>query len=78
MVAGRIIVQDGRLTTIDEQAVFDEIAELVPAYLVEHAEIERRNQAFEPVIAEIHRRATQMDVGFNRYQGDMPGVGGKP
>jgi 5-methylthioadenosine/S-adenosylhomocysteine deaminase len=70
MVAGRIVMQDGRLTTVDEKAVFDEIAELVPAYLAEHAELERRNKVFEPVMAEIHRRATRMDIGLNRYQGD--------
>ncbi|WP_457585011.1 amidohydrolase family protein [Ensifer canadensis] len=70
MVAGRIVVKNGRLATIDEQAVFDEIAELVPAYLAEHADLERRNKIFEPFMAEIHRRATQMDIGLNRYQGD--------
>ncbi|AHK46978.1 guanine deaminase (plasmid) [Ensifer adhaerens OV14] len=74
MVAGRIVVQDGRLTTIDEQSVFNEIAELVPAYLAEHADLERRNKFFEPVMAEIHRRATQMDIGLNRYQGDTADV----
>lgn len=71
MVAGRIVMQDGRLTTVDEEAVFDEIAELVPAYLAEHAELERRNAIFEPVMAEIHRRCTQMDISLNRYQGDQ-------
>ncbi len=70
MVAGRIVMEKGRLTTVDEQAVFDEIAELVPAYLAEHAELERRNSVFEPVMAEIHRRATRTDIGLNRYQGD--------
>ncbi|WP_455918950.1 amidohydrolase family protein [Ensifer canadensis] len=74
MVAGRIVVQNGRLTTLDEQAVFDEIAELVPAYLAEHADLERRNKVFEPVMAEIHRRATQVDIGLNRYQGDTADV----
>jgi 5-methylthioadenosine/S-adenosylhomocysteine deaminase len=71
MVAGRIVMQDGRLTTVDEGAVFDEIAELVPAYLAEHAELERCNTIFEPVMAEIHRRCTQMDISLNRYQGDQ-------
>jgi 5-methylthioadenosine/S-adenosylhomocysteine deaminase len=69
MVAGRVVMENGRLTTVDEQGIFDEIAELVPAYLAEHAELERRNTIFEPVMAEIHRRATSMDVGMNRYQG---------
>lgn len=70
MVAGRIVMENRRLTTVDEQAIFDEIAELVPAYLAEHAELERRNRIFEPVMAEIHRRATRTDIGLNRYQGD--------
>ncbi len=70
MVAGRIVMQGGRLTTVDEQAVFDEISELVPAYLAEHAELERRNAIFEPVLAEVHRMATGMDISLNRYQGD--------
>lgn len=75
MVAGWIVMENERLTTVDEQAVFDEIAELVPAYLAEHAELERRNSVFEPVMAEIHRRATRTDIGLNRYQGD--GAGGQ-
>ncbi len=70
MVAGRIVMENRRVTTVDEQAIFDEIAELVPAYLAEHAELERRNRIFEPVMADIHRRATRTDIGLNRYQGD--------
>ncbi len=70
MVAGRILMQCGRLTSVDEQAAFDEISELVPAYLAEHAELERRNAIFEPFMAEIHRMATGMDISLNRYQGD--------
>ncbi|MDO6965214.1 amidohydrolase family protein [Rhizobium alvei] len=69
MVAGRVVMQDGRLTTVDEEAIFDELAELMPAYLAEHAELERRNKAFEPTMAEIHRRSTEMDIGLNRYHG---------
>ncbi|WP_057214101.1 hypothetical protein [Ensifer sp. Root127] len=38
MVVCRIVMQDGRLTTINEQAVFDEIVELIPAYLAEHVQ----------------------------------------
>lgn len=71
MVAGRVVMQGGRLTTVDEQAVLDEIFELVPAYLAEHAELERRNAIFEPAMAQIHRMATGMDLPLNRYQGDM-------
>jgi 5-methylthioadenosine/S-adenosylhomocysteine deaminase len=77
MVAGKIVMQGGRLTTVDEDAVFSEINELVPAHLAEHAELERRNSVFEPAMAEIHRRATLADIGLNRYHGDAVGWPGK-
>ena len=67
MVGGQIVLEEGRLTTLDEQAVFDEIADLMPAYLAEHAELERRNKIFAPAMAEIHRRSTAMKIGLNRY-----------
>jgi len=76
MVAGRIVMQNGRLTTVNENEVFAEIAELVPAHLAEHAELERANSEFEPIMAEIHRRATLQDIGLNRYQGDLPAFDG--
>jgi len=72
MVAGRVVVRNGKLTTLDEAAILAELSELLPAYLAEHAELERRNSMFEPYMAEIHRRATLQDIGLNRYQGDLP------
>ncbi|MFJ6323209.1 MULTISPECIES: amidohydrolase family protein [unclassified Rhizobium] len=71
MVAGRIVMEEGRLTTVDEAAVFAELAELVPAWLQEHGELERRNSVFAPVMAEIHRRASTTKLPLHRYQGDL-------
>ncbi len=71
MVAGRIVMEEGRLTTLDEAAVFAELAELVPAWLQEHGELERRNSVFAPVMAEIHRRASTTKLPLHRYQGDL-------
>lgn len=75
MVAGRIVMEEGRLTTVDEAAVFAELAELVPAWLEEHAELERRNSIFAPAMAEIHRRAALAELPLYRYQGDLPFLG---
>ena len=72
IVNGAVVARDGRLTTLDEDAVLAEVREVVPAYLAEHARIEDRNRVFEPWFAEIHRRATLQDIGLNRYQGDAP------
>jgi 5-methylthioadenosine/S-adenosylhomocysteine deaminase len=73
MVAGKVVMQGGQLTTVNEADVLAEINELVPAHLAEHSELERRNAVFEPVMAEIHRRSTLLDIGLNRYQGDAVG-----
>jgi 5-methylthioadenosine/S-adenosylhomocysteine deaminase len=71
MVAGEIVLRDGKLTRVDERAILAEIRETVPPLLAEHAGIEARNRAFEPFFAEIHRRACLQDIGLNRYAGDM-------
>ena len=72
MVAGEIVVRDGRLTRIDEAAVRAELRERVPPYLAGHSALEARNRVFEPYFAEVHRRASLVDVGLNRYAGDLP------
>ena len=72
MVAGEIVVRDGRLTRVDEAALRAEIRERVPAYLAAHTEIEARNSVFQPYFAEVHRRASLVETGLNRYAGDMP------
>jgi 5-methylthioadenosine/S-adenosylhomocysteine deaminase len=67
MVAGEIVVHQGRMRSIDEAAILAEIRELVPAHLAEHAKLEQRNAAFRSTMAEIHRRATSRDIAMNRY-----------
>jgi 5-methylthioadenosine/S-adenosylhomocysteine deaminase len=71
MVEGEIVVEDGRLTRVDEAAILAEIREAMPAFLAEHTENEARNQVFHTAMAAIHRRATGRDIGMNRYAGDM-------
>ncbi|MEN5279290.1 amidohydrolase family protein [Brucella sp. TWI432] len=67
MVAGEIVVHQGKMHSIDETAILAEIRELVPAHLAEHAELEKLNAAFHATMAEIHRRAATKMIGINRY-----------
>jgi len=67
MVAGEIVVNQGKMHSIDEAGILAEIRELVPAHLAEHAKLEQLNAAFHSTMAEIHRRATAKDIGMNRY-----------
>ncbi|WP_432343865.1 amidohydrolase [Shinella yambaruensis] len=70
MVAGEVVVRNGRLQTIDEAAILAEIRERVPAHLAAHAELEKLNAAFHSTMAEIHRRSTSKAIGMNRYAGN--------
>jgi len=73
MVNGEPVVRNGRFTRFDADAVLSEIREAMPAYLADHARIEAKNRIFEPVFAEIHRRAALRHGGTYRYAGDMGG-----
>ncbi len=70
MVNGTVVVRDNKLTQIDEDEILREVREVTRAYLAGHREVEERNRALEPYMAEIHRRATLSDIGLNRYVGD--------
>lgn len=72
IVNGEITVEDGKLLTVNEEDIFAELRALLPAYMKDHAELERLNARFEPYMREMYRRATLQDVGMNRYQGDLP------
>lgn len=70
MVAGEVVVRDGRCTRIDEPAVLAELRAAAPELLRRHAEIEAVNAAFVPHVAEIHRRCCATPIGLNRYSGE--------
>lgn len=72
MVNGDWVVENGRLLTVDEAAIFAELAELLPAHMAEHAELETLNARFEPYMRAMHKRATGTDIGLYRWQGDAP------
>lgn len=67
MVAGRIVAEDGHVTSVDETALLDEARELFAAKL---PAIQRaRGEAADllPAYQHIVRRAAATDVGFNRW-----------
>ena len=72
IVDGEIVVRDGLLTKIDEEALLDEFRALAPELLAKHAADEERNQVFIPYLQEMYKRCAAVDVGINRYGNDMP------
>ncbi|MGW0632279.1 amidohydrolase family protein [Streptomyces sp. NPDC001984] len=69
MVDGRVVAEDGRVTTVDETALLAEARELFaarrPALRAAHAGADR----FRPAYQETVRRAAGRDVGMNRWAG---------
>ena len=69
MVGGRVVFENGTITTVDETALLDEARDLFARKL---PVIERARQAARPLVAPYQamvRRAAAADVGMNRWIG---------
>lgn len=70
IVNGEIMVEDGRLTRVDEQALMDELRAMMPAIKADQERLEARNEAFIPPLAEVWRRCAETDIGIDRWGSD--------
>ena len=67
MVAGEIVVEDGHLLTVDEEALKSEARELMEEYRLEMQKTEGSARELEPYYREMYLRCAAMDVGMNRW-----------
>jgi|SRR5665213_1040527 len=70
MVAGRIVVRDGKLLTVDEAAIKAEIREAMRDYQATFARIDAHAQTLLPYYREMYERAWARNVGMNRWVTD--------
>ena len=70
-VAGRHVVQGGRLTTIDEAALRQELAGLMPALRRQQAEVDAVARRLEPYYRAMYEKSLTRDVGMNRWAGNL-------
>jgi cytosine/adenosine deaminase-related metal-dependent hydrolase len=70
IVAGRIVVQDRRLTTIDEAALRQAVDEVMPAVRADLEAVNARIAEIGPGLLDAWRRSWREDIGFDRYAGD--------
>jgi cytosine/adenosine deaminase-related metal-dependent hydrolase len=71
MVAGQVVAEQGRVLTVDEDAIKSEVRQLMPLYREEIAETARNANVLEPYYREMYLRAAARDVGMNRWAGPM-------
>jgi hypothetical protein len=57
MVDGRLVVRDGTIQLMDQDAVLDELRGLSVDFLEQHARVEQTMARFEPAVASVYRRA---------------------
>jgi 5-methylthioadenosine/S-adenosylhomocysteine deaminase len=67
MVAGRVVAQDGHVTSVDEVALLDEARELFAAKLPAVQAARGGADELFPAYQHIVRRAAATDVGFSRW-----------
>jgi guanine deaminase len=66
IVDGRVVIDHGRLTTMNEASLLDEIAAVIPHFQSDYAAISARVERLRPYLDEAHRRIWQADVGGDR------------
>ncbi len=67
MVAGEVVMENGKLLTVDEEAIKAEARELMKAYRQEMQATWDAVRKLEPYYREMYLRCAKMDVGMNRW-----------
>jgi 5-methylthioadenosine/S-adenosylhomocysteine deaminase len=70
MVDGEVVVQDGRLTRVDEKALLAELRAAMPEFRDYCVGVETANRQFEPHFTDIVRRCYGHDLGIARWASD--------
>jgi len=67
MVAGQIVVENGRILTVDEEAIKAEVRDLMQTYRIEIQKSTSSAKRLEPYYREMYMRCAMTNVGMNRW-----------
>lgn len=67
MVAGEVVMENGVVLTVDEEAIKAEVRELMESYRLEIQKTAQAASRLEPYYREMYLRCAGMDVGMNRW-----------
>jgi cytosine/adenosine deaminase-related metal-dependent hydrolase len=68
IVDGRLVIENGRATTVDEDDLYRSIERLMPALSRELEAIRKRNEPLMPYLLEANRRTAALDLGMDRFR----------
>ena len=71
MVAGTIVVENGKILTVDEEALRAEVRELGQKARHDFSQVAQAADKLVPYWREMHLRVARDDVGINRWAGPM-------
>ncbi len=66
IVDGRVVIDNGRLATMDQEKLLAQIMDVVPQFQKDYAAIKARVEKLQPYLQEAHRRIWAEDVGGDR------------
>src|SRR5260370_39736603 len=67
IVDGRIVMRDRRMTTVDEAAIREELAEIMVAFRRDFDMVAHANQQATPYLLEANRSVATVDVGVEGF-----------
>ena len=67
MVAGQIVMENGKVLTVDEEGIKTEVRDLMDEYRIEIQKTAESARLLEPYYREMYLRCADMDVGMNRW-----------
>jgi len=70
MVAGRILVEDGKVLSVDEEALKAEIRELMVEYRAQYRAVDHWARALEPIYRQMYQRCLEEEVSMRRNCAD--------
>ena len=66
MVAGKALMEDGQLLTIDEDVLKAEVRELMIEYREQHRNVDHWARTLEPIYRQMYQRCLQEEVALRR------------
>lgn len=73
IVAGRVVVENGSVTTVDRAAVRAELAERLADIIARQDALDSRNRPLLESFTSMYRKAMQTQGAVNRFSGDERG-----